>query len=70
MSIYKGYTEQQKKATAKYKQKMDYVKLGIDLPREKRDRYKQHAQNKGVSLASLIMQLLDEDMKKSNEGNE
>lgn len=63
MSTYKGYTEAGKIATAKYKQKMDYVKLGIDLPREQRDRYKAHAQSKGVSLASLVVQLLEDDMK-------
>lgn len=61
MSEYKGYTEQQKIATAKYKKKVGLQKLNIDLPNGKKDEYKAKAARKGMSLTAYIVSLIEND---------
>lgn len=61
MSEYKGYTEQQKIATAKYKKKVGMQKLSLDLPNGKRDEYKAKAARKGMSLTAYIVHLIEND---------
>lgn len=61
MSEYKGYTEQQKIATAKYKKKVGIQQLKIELPNGKRDEYKAKAARKGMSLTSYIVHLIEND---------
>ena len=43
MSVYKGYTEKQKEATIKYRQKVGIQKLSIDLPKGKKEEWQQKA---------------------------
>lgn len=58
------YNESTKKATIKYmRDKRD--KLTLDFPKGYKERYRQHAQSKGISLNRLIMDLLDEDIRAS-----
>ena len=60
------YTEAQKKASAKYmKEKRD--KLTLNLPLGDKERYKAHAESKGKSLTGLIVELLEDDIKKECE---
>lgn len=61
MSVYKGYTEAGKIATAKYKKKMGIEKLNIDLPKGKKDEYKAKAEAKGMSLTAYIVSLIEND---------
>ena len=59
------YNEKSKERTMKYlKEKRD--KLTLNLPRGDKERYKAHAQSKGKSLTGLIVDLLEEDIQKSN----
>ena len=56
-----AYSEAQKKATAKYmKNKLDDIKVRV--PKGKREVYKAHAERKGKSLNTLIIELLEKDM--------
>ncbi len=62
------YNEKAKQATNKYmREKRD--KLTLDFPKGYKDRYRAHAANKGLSLNRLIMQLLEDDIKKSAESS-
>ena len=56
------YTEAQKRATEKYKA-ASRDKLTLDVPKGTKDRYKAHAENRGKSLTSLIVDLLERDIK-------
>ena len=59
-----GYDEKSKERTMRYmKGKRD--KLTLNLPIGDKDRYKSHAKSKGKSLTGLIVELLEEDMKRS-----
>lgn len=61
-----NYNEKAKARTMKYmKEKRD--KLTLNLPRGDKERYKQHAENKGKSLTGLIVELIEEDIKRSEE---
>jgi c-di-GMP-related signal transduction protein len=42
-------------------------KLTLTIPKGDKNRYKEHAENKGMSLTALIVQLLEEDIKKATE---
>ena len=56
-----AYSEAQKKATAKYmKNKLDDIKVRV--PKGKREVYEAHAERKGKSLNTLIIELLEKDM--------
>lgn len=59
------YNEKAKERTMRYmKEKRD--KLTLNLPLGDKERYKAHAQSKGKSLTGLIVDLIEEDMNKSN----
>ena len=58
------YNEAAKNRTMKY-MKESRDKLTLNLPKGKKDEYKDYAQSKGLSLTELIMQLIDADMKKN-----
>lgn len=61
---YTGYDEKSKERTMKYmKEKRD--KLTLNLPLGDKDRYKAHAESKGKSLTGLIVDLLEDDIKKT-----
>ena len=56
------YTEAQNKATQKYP-KTNYDQLSIRIPKGKREEYKNYATSKKVSLAQLITDLIEADIK-------
>ena len=59
------YNEKSKKRTMKYmKEKRD--KLTLDLPLGYKDKYKRFAEYKGQSLTSLIREILDLEIEKSD----
>lgn len=59
------YNESAKNATMKYlKESRD--KLTLNLPKGKKDEYKNYAQSKGMSLTELIMSLIEADMQGNN----
>ena len=55
------YTEAQKEAVKRYKEKNDLVEMRVTLSRDKREEYKQQAANKGYSLNAYIIKLLEDD---------
>ena len=58
------YNENAKNRTMKYmKERRD--KLTLNLPKGKKEEYKEYAQSKGLSLTELIMSLIDADMQKN-----
>ena len=55
------YDEKSKERTMRYmKEKRD--KLTLNLPLGDKERYKAHAESKGKSLTSLIVELIEDDM--------
>ena len=55
------YDEKAKERTMRYmKEKRD--KLTLNLPLGSKDRYKKHAESKGKSLTSLIVDLVEDDI--------
>lgn len=54
-------SDAQLKANAKYHSKMDDIKIRV--PKGKREKYKEHAERKGMSLNALIIKLIEKDMK-------
>ena len=63
MSKYEGYNESRKNASIKYlKEKRD--KLGLNLPKGKKEEYKAFAESKGMSLTELFVKLIEEEIKK------
>ena len=58
------YSEAQKRATLKYREKNKIVKLVIDMPEEKREIYKAQAAKRGKSLAAYVIGLIEADMEK------
>lgn len=64
MSKYTGYDEKSKERTMRYmKEKRDRITVGV--PKGDKERYMQYATSKGLSLNKLIVQLLEEEIKKS-----
>ena len=60
MSEYKGYTQQQNKATQKYlAEHKERVQIWLD--KGKKDEYKAKAEAKGMSLTAYICKLIEED---------
>lgn len=56
------YNEKAKERTMRYmKEKRD--KLTLNLPLGDKDRYKAHAESKGLSLTALIVELIEKDMR-------
>lgn len=61
-----AYDEKSKERTMRYmKEKRD--KLTINLPLGDKERYKTHAENQGKSLTGLFVDLIEADIKKSQE---
>ena len=57
-----AYDEKSKQRTMRYmNEKRD--KLTLNLPKGDKDRYKAHADAKGISLTALIVELLERDIK-------
>lgn len=54
----------QLKANAKYREKLDDIKVRV--PKGKREVYKSHAERKGKSLNALIIELLEKDMQEED----
>ena len=63
------YNENAKNRTIRY-MKGSRDKLTINLPKGKKDEYKEYAQSKGMSLTELIMSLIEADMKDSSKEQE
>lgn len=61
-----NYNEKAKERTMKYmKEKRD--KLTLNLPLGDKERYKSHAESKGKSLTGLIVELLEDDIRKDGD---
>lgn len=60
------YDDNSKKATIKY-MKENRDKLTLNLPRGLKEQFKSYAKSQGKSLTSLIIQLIDDDMKNSGK---
>ena len=60
------YTPAQNKATQKFI-KNSYDTITIRVPKGMRERYNAHAASKNISLAKLIIELLNKDMTNSQE---
>lgn len=58
-------SESQKKSIKKYQDKLD--RLGIRIPKGANEKYKAHAAKRGKSLTALIIELLENDMQKSEK---
>lgn len=56
-----AYSEAQKNATLKYRDKKGIVRLALDMTPEERERYKEQATKKGMSLKAYIVSLLEKD---------
>ena len=60
-----SYDEKSKERTMRYmKEKRD--KLTLDLPRGDKERYRQHAQSRGMSLTRLLVELIEADIAAQN----
>lgn len=59
------YTDAQKKATLKYMSKTVSIQVRVD--KNKRDSYHDLAKKRGISLAKLIVNLLDAEVEKDQE---
>lgn len=53
-------TKAQLESNARYHAKLDEIKVRV--PKGEREKYKNHAENKGKSLNALIIELLKADM--------
>ena len=63
-----AYDEKSKERTMRYmKEKRD--KLTLNLPAGDKERYRAHAAQQGKSLTGLIVELIEEDIEKSQKGN-
>lgn len=56
-----AYSEAQKRATMKYREKA-YARINLDIKKEKKDEYKAQAEKKGMSLNAYIVSLIEKDM--------
>ncbi len=63
-----AYKPSQSKAVTKYISKA-YDQVSLRIPKGERERYKAHAESKGTSLNALIIELLEEDIKKSGSSD-
>ena len=59
------YNEKTKKNTIKY-MAINREALQLNLPLGTKDRWKDYAAEKGISVTELIKTLVEEDMKKNN----
>lgn len=58
-----AYKKSQSKSVTKYISKT-YDQVSLRIPKGTREKYKQYAESIGKSLNALIIELLEEDMKK------
>ncbi len=58
------YDDKSKERTMKY-MKENRDKLTLNLPRGDKERYREHARNRGKSLTGLIVDLIEKDIKES-----
>jgi hypothetical protein len=61
-------TQAQKRATAKYHANLDHIR--IHVPKGTKDRYKEHAKQRGMSLNALFVDLIEQDIADANKKNE
>ena len=61
-----AYTEAQKRATMKYREK-NYARINLDLKREKKEQYRAQAAKRGLSLNAYIVQLIEKDMEEGDK---
>lgn len=59
----KVQTDAERKAVAKYHAKFDDIKIRV--PKGNREKYKDYAEVRGMSLNQLIIKLLDDHMRQS-----
>lgn len=57
------YTEAQKRASLAYQK--DKAQIKITVTKEMREKYREHAEKKGISITELITTLLAKDMENS-----
>lgn len=62
-----AYSEAQKEATRRYKEKMGYVKINIDVTADARARYKAQAAKRGKSMTAYIVDLIEQDIRQDSE---
>ena len=55
------YSEAQKRATMKYREKA-YSRINLDVKKEKKEIYKAQAEKRGMSLNAYIISLIEKDM--------
>ena len=60
------YNEKAKERTMRYLEK-SRDKLNLNLPKGDKERYKEHAKSLGKSLTELIVELLEEHIKSTEE---
>jgi len=58
-------TQAQKRATAKYHANLDHIR--IHVPKGAKDRYKEHAKQRGMSLNALFVKLIEQDIADTDE---
>lgn len=58
-----AYTSKQSEAWQKYRAKA-FDRLAIDIPKGAKERYKLHAERVGKPLRRLIMDLIEDDIKR------
>lgn len=59
------YTDAQKRAAEKYKATRR-EQLNLDLPKGTKEKYKAYAKSQDKSLTTLIIDLIEKDMKENN----
>lgn len=61
------YDEKSKERTMRYmKEKRD--KLTLNLPAGDKERYKAHAERRGMSLTALLVELIEKDIEATKKG--
>lgn len=56
-------SQAQLKANSKYHDKFDDIKIRV--PKGQREKYKQYAESRGLSLNQIIIKLMNEDMQRN-----
>lgn len=60
------YSEAQKRATRKYQEKA-YDRLELQLKKGNKERYREYAESKGMSLNAYITHLIEQDMERTDD---
>lgn len=56
-----AYSEAQKRATMKYREKA-LARINLDVKKEKKELYRAQAEKRGMSLNAYIISLIEKDM--------